>query len=116
MQNETPQKIRLYGFWLPGLLIVAGLVLILAQFFGDYTLIVNSGKREARGLAFTSGQLLRAAMYNLQPEDEVYPAPAKLNLSQRTIVLNQARPVTIQSGEAEITLFSAGAMPADVAH
>ena len=114
MQNETPQKIRLYGFWLPGLLIVAGLVLILAQFFGDYTLIVNSGKREALGLAFTSGQLLRAAMYNLQPEDEVYPAPAKLNLSQRTIVLNQARPVTIQSGEAEITLFSAGALPADL--
>ncbi len=114
MQNETPAKRAPFHLWLPALLILAGLILILAQFYGDYSLLVNGAARQARALAFTSGQLVRAAGYSLQPEDAVFPAQAKLNLTHRTVVLNQAREVTIHYGAEEKTIISPGTLPANL--
>ncbi|MEL7645188.1 MAG: ubiquitin-like domain-containing protein [Anaerolineaceae bacterium] len=114
MQNETPPKPKFYRLLLPLLLVLAGIILILAQFFGEFTLLVNGGKREARALAFTSGQLLQAAGYSLQPEDEIFPAPARLNLTHRTIVLNQARPVTVRVGDESTKILSAETLPANL--
>lgn len=99
MQNDNPKKPAQKLSWLPALLLVCGLILIVAQFYGNYTLVVNGSARKARAIAFNSGQLLRAAGYVLMPEDEIFPAENKLNLLDRTIVLNQARLVTIQVGE-----------------
>lgn len=114
MKNETPAKPAPFHLWLPALLILAGLILILAQFYGDYSLLVNGAARQARALAFTSGQLVRAAGYSLQPEDAVFPAQAKLNLTHRTVVLNQAREVTIHYGAEEKTIISPGTLPANL--
>ena len=98
MQNKASKRPAIRLLWISALLVLAGLVLILAQFFGDYALLVNGARRELRGWALTSGQLLRAAGYDWQPADEIFPAPAKLNLTHTTIILNQARPVSIQVG------------------
>ncbi|HOE35085.1 MAG: DUF348 domain-containing protein [Chloroflexi bacterium] len=114
MQNDHPIKLAFKSLWLPALLVVCGLLLILAQFYGNYTLLVNGGVREARAAAFTSGQLLQAAGYALQPEDRVFPSPNKLNLTHRTIVLDQARTVTIQVGNEQKTVFSADTLPANL--
>jgi uncharacterized protein YabE (DUF348 family) len=77
-------------------------------------LLVNGAARQARALAFTSGQLVRAAGYSLQPADEIFPSPRKINLTHRTVVLNQAREVTIHYGAEEKTIISAGALPANL--
>ena len=114
MQNKNPRKFALSRLWLPALLILAGVILILAQFYGEVTLLVNGAERQARALAFTPGQLLRAAGYTLQAEDEVSPARNRLNLTHRTIVLNQAREVFIQTAEGGKTVLSAQALPANL--
>lgn len=114
MRNDNPKKPAQKLSWLPALLLVCGLILIVAQFYGNYTLVVNGSARKARAIAFNSGQLLRAAGYVLMPEDEIFPAENKLNLLDRTIVLNQARLVTIQVGEDKKTIFSASSLPANL--
>ena len=114
MQNQASKRPAIRLLWISALLVLAGLVLILAQFFGDYALLVNGARRELRGWALTSGQLLRAAGYDWQPADEIFPAPAKLNLTHTTIILNQARPVSIQVGSEVRTLLSAETLPANL--
>jgi len=41
MQNKNPRKFALSRLWLPALLILACVILILAQFYGEVTLLVN---------------------------------------------------------------------------
>lgn len=114
MQNKASKTPAIRLLWISALLVLAGLVLILAQFFGDYALLVNGARRELRGWALTSGQLLRAAGYDWQPADEIFPAPTRLNLTHTTIILNQARPVSIQVGSEVRTLLSAETLPANL--
>jgi uncharacterized protein YabE (DUF348 family) len=95
-------------------LVVLGISLILLQFYGQYTLIVNGKPQQLRTFALTPRQVLHAAGLSLQPEDRILPEADKLNLTQRTIILNQAAPIQIAQGENIITLQTAERIPANL--
>ncbi|HOO58212.1 MAG TPA: ubiquitin-like domain-containing protein, partial [Anaerolineaceae bacterium] len=79
-------------------LIVLGFCLIVLQFIGEYTLVVNGKSQTLRTFAFTPRRVLHAAGLSLQPEDRIFPEADKLNLTQRTIILDQAMPVQVAQG------------------
>ncbi|HAE86248.1 MAG TPA: hypothetical protein DCG78_07085, partial [Anaerolineaceae bacterium] len=95
-------------------LVVLGISLILLQFYGQYTLIVNGKPQQLRTFALTPRQVLHAAGLSVQPEDRILPEADKLNLTQRTIILNQAAPIQIAQGENIITLQTAERIPANL--
>ena len=96
------------------LLILLGTGLIALQFYGQYTLIVNGEAHNLRTLAFTARQVLHAAGLSLKPEDRIFPDADKLNLTQRTIILDQAVPVQIAQGDNITTLKTTERIPANL--
>ncbi|HPK26806.1 MAG TPA: ubiquitin-like domain-containing protein, partial [Anaerolineaceae bacterium] len=95
-------------------LIVLGFCLIALQFIGEYTLVVNGKPQTLRTFAFTPRQVLHTAGLSLQPEDRIFPEADKLNLTQRTIILDQAMPVQVAQGETIATLLTAERIPANL--
>ena len=96
------------------ILIVLGFCLIALQFTGEYTLVVNGKPQRLRTFALTPRQVLHAAGLSLQPEDRIFPEADKLNLTQRTIILDQAMPVQVAQGETIVTLLTAERIPANL--
>jgi len=96
------------------LMVVLGACLIVLQFYGQYTIIVNGEVHNLRTLAFTPRQVVQAAGLSLQPEDHIWPAADALNLASKTIILTQSRQVQIAQGEAIISLQTAERFPANL--
>jgi len=95
-------------------LILLGVSLILLQFYGEYSLLVNGELYTLRTIAFTPKQVLQAAGIGMQPEDRIWPEANKLNFTTKTIVLTQARPVQIAQGDQIITLQTAECLPGNL--
>ena len=96
------------------LMVVLGACLIVLQFYGQYTLIVNGEVHNLRTLAFTPRQVAQAAGLSLQPEDRIWPEADALNLASKTIIITQSRQVQIAQGEAIISLQTAERLPANL--
>ena len=96
------------------LMVVLGACLIVLQFYGQYTLIVNGEVHNLRTLAFTPRQVAQAAGLSLQPEDRIWPEADALNFASKTIIINQSRQVQIAHGEAIISLQTAERLPANL--
>lgn len=74
---------------------------------------MNGEAHNLRTLAFTPRQVLHAAGLNLQPEDRIFLMRIS-NLTQRTIILDQAMPVQVAQGETIATLLTAERIPANL--
>ena len=96
------------------LMVVLGACLIVLQFYGQYTLIVNGEVHNLRMLAFTPRQVAQAAGLSLQPEDRIWPEADALNFASKTIIITQSRQVQIAQGEAIISLQTAERLPANL--
>ena len=96
------------------LMVVLGACLIVLQFYGQYTLIVNGEVYNLRTLAFTPRQVAQTAGLSLQPEDHIWPEADALNFASKTIIINQSRQVQIAQGEAIISLQTAERLPANL--
>jgi len=96
------------------LMVVLGACLIVLQFYGQYTLIVNGEVHNLRMLAFTPRQVAQAAGLSLQSEDHIWPVADSLNFASKTIIITQSRQVQIAQGEAIISLQTAERLPANL--
>ena len=96
------------------LMVVLGACLIVLQFYGQYTLIVNGEVYNLRTLAFTPRQVAQTAGLSLQPEDHIWPEADALNFASKTIIITQSRQVQIAQGEAIISLQTAERLPANL--
>lgn len=95
-------------------LVIVGIGLILLSFFKDFTVIVNGTGRQVRCLAFTPGQVIRAAGYSLNSEDRVFPNVNRLLLTQQVVILEQALPVEIVVEAESFQLFTTERIPANL--
>ena len=94
--------------------LLLGVVLILLSLYQPVTLRVNDQVLTVRSLALTPAGVIRAAGYNIQPEDEINPNPNSLLLSKKPIYYQRAITYTVEiDGQLE-QLRTTERLPANI--